>query len=75
MEMGSEESAPVIVEVAAVLDREPYYKLHNEITTELVALKIKNNFLQKKMVEYFKKRKVRVKIVVFSACYFTFFYA
>lgn len=60
METGSEESMvdagkEVITEV---LDREPYYELYNKYTAEMTACKIKNNFLQRKMAEYFRKRKV-----------------
>lgn len=45
--------------VREVLDREPYYELYNKLTAEVGSLKLKNTFLQKKMADYFKKRKVK----------------
>lgn len=53
----AEESRPEEVETE-VFDRELYYQMYDTITSELPAIKIRNNFLQKKMVEYFRKRNV-----------------
>lgn len=40
------------------LDRQPYYELHDLLGAELTSCKIKNNFLHRKMAEYFRKRKM-----------------
>lgn len=59
IEAGSEESIhEKVEEVKEVLDRDPYYELYNKLTVEMVTCKIKNNYLQKKMADYFRKRKV-----------------
>lgn len=59
IEAGSEESIQAKEEIVKeVLDRDPYYELYNKLTVEMATCKIKNNFLQKKMAEYFRKRKV-----------------
>lgn len=56
---GEEEGEPSVFEeeVPEVLDRAPYYELHEKLTQEHITHKIKNNFLHRKMAEYFKKRK------------------
>lgn len=40
------------------VDREPYYELYKTLMKEYPMLRMKNNFLQRKMAEYFKRRKV-----------------
>lgn len=55
MESASEE---VVAEEPVVFDREAYYETYEELGTDILSLKIRNNFFQKKMTEYFKKRKV-----------------
>lgn len=42
------------------IDREPYNALHKELMRDLPAIKLRNNFLQRKMAEYFKSRKVSI---------------
>ncbi|XP_022920989.2 cilia- and flagella-associated protein 184-like [Onthophagus taurus] len=41
-----------------IVDREPYYDLYKALLAEYPMIKMKNNFLQRKMAEYFKKRKM-----------------
>lgn len=65
------ESRPEEVETE-VFDRELYYQMHDTLTSELPAIKIRNNFLQKKMVEYFRKRNVNVLFVCY--CQYVYFY-
>lgn len=57
-ESESEESQPEEAKASIVFDRELFYQMHATLTSELPAVKIKNNFLQRKMAEYFRKRKV-----------------
>lgn len=54
-----EEEAPAEdEEIEEYLDREPYYELYRSLMKEYPMLRMKNNFLQRKMAEYFKRRKV-----------------
>lgn len=46
-----------------IIDRDNLYKIYHELYPGYNSIKIKNNFLQRKMVEYFTKRKVsRIRI-------------
>lgn len=48
----------VVQEAEFVVDREHCYDIYHKVYPGYNDIKIKNNFLQKKMVEYFSKRKV-----------------
>lgn len=56
--MESEVSIVIEEEEKEEFDREAYYDVYNQIAAEITPLKIRNNFFQKKLAEYYKKRKV-----------------
>ncbi|GJQ72211.1 hypothetical protein Trydic_g3302 [Trypoxylus dichotomus] len=53
-----EKTSSTVEEAEEYLDREPYYELYRSLVKEYPMLRMKNNFLQRKMAEYFKRRKM-----------------
>ena len=50
-----------VVEAPLVhIDREPYNARYKELMKDYPAIKLRNNFLQRKMAEYFKRRRVSI---------------
>ncbi|XP_045476260.1 coiled-coil domain-containing protein 96-like isoform X2 [Harmonia axyridis] len=54
----AEEEEEEIAAVVVPLTREENYALHEKLTAELAYIRMKNKYLQRKMADFFKKRKM-----------------